>query len=249
MKKFAGVVLAGGKGSRYEENKRKLLIEYQGKPLIVRVIEAIKPLVEKIVVVTGIENSEIKQVLKSFSSIEYAIQQQPLGTGHALLCTDYLFEKTQTTILVSYADKPLITTKTLKNLIDSHIKNNADITVATAILVNPGSKGRIIRINGRFSKVVEAKDADEEILKINEVNAGFIVCESDSIYRELRKVTNNNAAGEYYLTDVYAVYLKDGLKVNLVEIPPEESCDINTVEEFEEIEKWIKAAKKQSSQM
>ncbi|MCM8821286.1 MAG: NTP transferase domain-containing protein [Candidatus Omnitrophica bacterium] len=246
MKKIAGIVLAGGKSSRYGLNKHKFLIHYQGKPLITIIIEAIQPVVDRIVILTGPENSEIKQTLINFSFIEYAIQHKPLGTGHALLCTDYIFEKTQTTILVSYADKPLITTKTLKNLIDSHIKNNADITVATAILANPGSKGRIIRINGRFSKVVEAKDADEEILKINEVNAGFIVCESESIYRELRKITNNNASGEYYLTDVYAEYLKDGLKINLVEIPPEESCDINTIAEFKRVEKWIKTVKKEN---
>ncbi|MCM8764431.1 MAG: hypothetical protein NC830_03600, partial [Candidatus Omnitrophica bacterium] len=156
------------------------------------------------------------------------------------------FEENKTTILVPYPDTPLISIKTLRNLIESHIRNHADITIATAVLAIPGTKGRIIRASGKFAGVVEARDADEKTLKINEVNAGFIVCESDSIYKELRKIANNNAAGEYYLTDVYAKFLKDGLKINLVEIPPEESYDINTMEEFTGMEKWIKAVKKQN---
>jgi len=246
MKNIAGIILAGGKGSRYSSTKHKFLIEYQGKPLIIKIVEAIKPVVEKIVVVTCPDNSDIKRTLRNFPDIEYVIQEQPLGTGHALLSTQQAFENTETTILVSYADKPLITTDTFKKLLDEHKKNNADITIATAILPIPGSKGRIIRIDGKFAKVVEAKDADKETLAIKEVNAGFIVCGSGSIYKELRKISNNNAAGEYYLTDVYAEYVKDNLKVHLVQIPPEESCDINSVEEFEGIDQWIRKEREQN---
>ncbi|MCX7705784.1 MAG: NTP transferase domain-containing protein, partial [bacterium] len=232
MKNIVGVILAGGKSSRYGFKKHKFLNEYEGKPIIVRVIEAMQPIVNRILVVVSPLNLDIKETLKAFTEIEYVIQKQPLGTGHALLTTDYLLENTETKIIVSYADKPLITAKTLQHLLVEHLKQSADITIATAILSIPGSKGRIVRINGKFIGVVEVKDANDEILKIKEVNAGFLVCESQTIYKELRKINNNNAAGEYYLTDVYAEYLKDGLKIHTVEIPPEESCDINTVEEF-----------------
>ncbi|HOK79243.1 MAG TPA: NTP transferase domain-containing protein [bacterium] len=243
MKTVSGIVLAGGKSSRYKEKKHKFLTEYQGKPLIVKIIEAIQPVVNKIVVVVGPYHNETKKVLGKFDGIEYVIQEIPLGTGHALLTTSRIFENSDYTLLVTYADKPLITTSTFSNLVDQHIKNHADITIATAILPNPGSKGRVVRIDGKFAGVVEAKDADEKILQIKEVNAGFIVCESNSIYQELRKIKNNNAAGEYYLTDVYEEYLKDGLKIHTVEIPPEESCDINTYEELKKIEEWIKVVK------
>ncbi|MGB9642979.1 MAG: NTP transferase domain-containing protein [Candidatus Ratteibacteria bacterium] len=240
MKTISGIVLAGGKSSRYREKKHKILTEYQGKPLIVKIIETIQPVVNKIVVVVGPDNDETKKVLRSFDGIEYVIQEKPLGTGHALLTTSRIFENLDCTLLVTYADKPLVTTSTFRNLVDQHIKNCADITIATAILPNPGSKGRVIRVDGKFTKVIEAKDADEKTLQIKEVNAGFIVCESDSIYQELRKINNNNAAGEFYLTDVYAEYLKDGLKIHTIKIPPEESCDINTYEELKKIEEWIK---------
>lgn len=243
MKNIVGVILAGGKSSRYGLKKHKFLDEYRGKPIIVRVIEALSPNVKKMIVVTPPVNSDIKETLKEFPDLEYVIQKMPLGTGHALLSTDYLLENTKTTMIVSYADKPLITAGTLKHLLDEHIKNFADITIATAVLQIPGSKGRILRINGEFTGVIEAKDANEEILKINEVNAGFIICESDNIYRELRKIKNNNVAHEYYLTDVYTEYLKDGLKIHTVKIPPEESCDINTINEFTGIEEWIKSVK------
>lgn len=244
-KNTVGIILAGGRSTR-AGYKPKYLFEYRGKPLIVRIVEVMKPIVTKIIIVIPPESDKIKQVLKNFSDIEYVIQNQPLGTAHALLCTDHLMENTNNTILVSYADKPLITTKTLKNLMNEHMKNSADLTIATTILSIPGNKGRIIRINGRFSGVVEAKDANDEILKIKEVNTGFIVAESKDLYKELRKIKNNNKAGEYYLTDVYAEYLKDGLSVHTVEIPPEESCDINTIEEFKGIEEWIKKVKNQN---
>ncbi|MCM8816204.1 MAG: NTP transferase domain-containing protein [Candidatus Omnitrophica bacterium] len=246
MRNIVGIILAGGKGSRYKFGQYKFLSEYKGKFLLVRIIEEMLPNVQRIAIVTPPENSEIKNILKDYPDIEYVIQKKPLGTGHALLSTDFLFENTRATLLVSYADKPLITAKTFKNLIDQHIQNSADITIATAILPFPGSKGRIIRVNGKFAGVVEVKDATEEILKIKEVNAGFIVCESETVYKELRKIKNNNAAGEYYLTDVYTEYLKDGLKIHTVKIPPEESCDINTVEELTRIEEWINLVKDHS---
>ncbi|HPC28966.1 MAG TPA: NTP transferase domain-containing protein [Candidatus Ratteibacteria bacterium] len=238
-KKIVGIILAGGRSSRYAKKYHKFLDNFSGKPMIVRTLEAIAPVVDQIVVVTGTDNSEIKQTLKEFQNIQYAIQKQPLGTGHALLSTDYLFENADFTLIVSYADKPLVTTRTFKLLVDQHIKNCAEITIATALLPIPGSKGRIIRKNGKFVDVVETKDADSEILKINEVNAGFIVCETRSIYKELRKINNNNATNEYYLTAVYAEYIKDGFNINTVEIPPEESCDINTISELKNINQWI----------
>lgn len=246
MKNITGIILAGGKSSRYGLKKQKFLVEYQGKPIIVRIVEAIKPVVDEIIVVTGPENSEIKQVLSHFNNIKYAIQKEPLGTGHALLCVENCFKEMDKTLLVTFADKPLVTTETFKKLIEFHIKNRADITIATAILPNPGSKGRIIRKNGKFERVVEARDADESILNIKEVNAGFIVCQSGSIFNQLRKIKNENAAGEYYLTDVYAEFVKDGMRIQTVEIPAEESCDINTVEELKRIEQWIHSVKEQS---
>jgi len=243
MKNISGIILAGGKSSRYGQAQYKFLVEYQGKPLITKIIGAIQNVVGKIVIVISPHDCQTKQILSNFNNIEYVIQDRPLGTGHALLSTHSIFENTDRTLLVTYADKPLVTTATFKKLVDQHIQNNADITIATTILPNPGSKGRVIRIDGRFAGVIEAKDADETTLQIKEVNAGFIVCESRSIYNELRKIKNNNAAGEYYLTDVYAEYIKDGLKVHTVEIPAEESCDINTIEEFKRIEEWIKTVR------
>lgn len=242
-KKVAGIILAGGKSSRYREKQHKFLGIFRGKPLLVRTLNAIIPVVDLIFIVTSPNNSEIKENLKEFQNIRYAIQKQPLGTGHALLCTDYIFENTDYTLLVSYADKPLVSTKTFKKLVAQHFKTGSDITIATALLPVPGSKGRIIRKNGKFLKVVEAKDADQKTLKIKEVNAGFLVCEARSIYKQLRKISNNNVSKEYYLTDVYAEYLKDGLKIHTVRIPPEESCDINTLSELKNINKWIMAVK------
>lgn len=243
-KKVAGIILAGGKSTRYSEKQHKFMSIFRGKPLLVRVLNAIIPIVDLTVIVTNPNNSEIKESLKEFQNIRYAIQKQPLGTGHALLCTDYIFENTDYTLMISYSDKPLISTRTFKKLVAQHIKTESDITIATAVLPVPGNKGRVIRKNGKFVKVVEAKDADQKTLKIKEVNAGFLVCEARSIYKQLRKINNNNISKEYYLTDVYAEYLKDGLRIHTVRIPPEESCDINTISELKNINQWIMSVRK-----
>ncbi|MCD6220156.1 NTP transferase domain-containing protein [Candidatus Calescamantes bacterium] len=237
--KVIGVVLAGGKSSRYHRLKHKYLDIYKGEEIIKHVLKAMKPLVEEIVVVVGPHHEEVREVLQDFNPpLKFAIQESPLGTGHALLSTAPLLENKDAILLVSFADKPLITSSTLSLLLTEHLRSKAEITLTTAILPEPGSKGRIIRKDGKFVDIVEAKDADEEIKKVKEVHAGYLCCYTRSIYERLRRLDNKNAAGEYYLTKVYQEFIIDGLSVHTVEIPGRESYDINAVHHLDNIQEW-----------
>lgn len=232
-----GVILAGGRSSRYRGNRFKFLDMYRGMPIILHIVNAIAPVVDQIIVVTGPENDATKRALASKPDIRYVIQEEPLGTGHALLVTREQLEHTAGIILMSYADKPLITRETLSALVEHHIRTNSELTIATAILEGPSSKGRVIRHEGKFVDIVEAKDADETTLAIREVNAGFIVCNTATIYERLLRLDRNNASGEYYLTSVFREFVADDLPVSTFQIPPHESCDINTDRELKELKK------------
>ncbi len=234
-----GIVLAGGRSSRYHRLKHKFLDIYRGEEIIKHVLRAMKPLVEEIVIVVGPEHEEVREVLEGFEvPINFAIQESPLGTGHALLSTAPLLEKRNAILLMSFADKPLITSSTFSVLLTEHIQSKAEITFAVASLPDPGSKGRIIRKEGKFIDIVEAKDAGEDIKHIKEVHAGYLCCYTRSIYERLRRLDNNNAAGEYYLTKVYREFINDGLPLHTVEIPGRESYDINAVHQLDNIQEW-----------
>jgi len=236
--KTTRVILAGGKSSRYHRLRHKFLDLYEGKEIILHVVESLEPMVDEMVIVTAPDNYEVKKILQDYE-IVYVVQDEPLGTGHALLCATSLFEGKDTVLLVCYADKPLITRNTLSVLLKEHRESDAEVTVAVTNLPEPGSKGRIIRENGKFFDIIEAKDAGEEILKIKEVNTGFLVCFAGTIYDKLKKLGNNNVKKEYYLTKVYREFIKDGFFVHTVKIPPLENFDVNTVLQLDNIEEWI----------
>jgi len=237
MKKIVGVILAGGKSSRYKSSKYKYLDLYKGKEIICHIVESMLPVVEEFVIVVNPDCYEVKEVLKKYQNIRYVIQEKPLGTGHALLSTSALLENEDAIALMSFADTPMITTSTLFRLLKEHVVSMAEITISTTILSEPGSKGRIIRKNNKFVDVIEFKDADEKTRGIKEVNAGCLVCYTRSIYGRLRRLDNDNSAGEYYLTKVFREFVSDGLSIHTVPIPFSESHDINTVEQLDSINK------------
>ena len=163
------------------------------------------------VVVIG---SGAELVKKTFSEVEFVMQEEQLGTGHAVLCAKEKFANSTGTVMILCGDTPLFTGELLKNLIDAHEKFNAAATVLTAIMPNPKGYGRIIRAdNVDFEKIVEDKDANFEQQKIREVNTGIYCFNVQKLFDALEKVTNNNAQGEYYLPDVLEILRAEGGKV------------------------------------
>ncbi|MFC2075940.1 NTP transferase domain-containing protein [candidate division KSB1 bacterium] len=230
-----GVILAGGKWRRFNSKTTKVMARYQGKELIRIVIDAMQPLVTEIIIIVPPDDDLLRRALADYDNIRLAIQPKPLGTGHALLTAQQVLQDRNETLLISFADKPLVTTSTFEKLIRGHVAAGHQISFTTAILDDPAQKGRIIRHDGVFQTIVEYKDADEKISQIKEINGGFICAESAELFVRLRRLGRDNAADEYYLSKVFDEYIKDNLPVGIVRVDGLETADINTIEQLENL--------------
>jgi bifunctional UDP-N-acetylglucosamine pyrophosphorylase/glucosamine-1-phosphate N-acetyltransferase len=207
------VILAAGQGTRMQSGLPKVLQPIAGRPLLEHVIataETQSP--EKICVVYGHGG---EQVLEHFSSrnVTWALQEPQLGTGHALQQA-MPFLSADEIVVVMYGDVPLVTPATIESLARAAVDGPA---ILTAIEADPTGYGRIIREpDGRVSAIVEHKDASEEQLGINEVNTGLLACPVRLIGPWLDALKSDNAQGEYYLTDIVASAVEDGVSVAAV---------------------------------
>lgn len=206
--KIKAVILAAGKGSRMKSDKPKVLHEIFSKPLLQRVLEAIEDInpnePPKSIVVVGCGADLVENfVSKNFPSAKCVLQKEQLGTGHAVSMAIPELSDFCGTVLITCGDTPLLKAETLKKMVDFHLEKNADVTVMSAILDNPTGYGRIIReASGEVDKIVEQKDASEEQAKVKEVNAGVYCLNWAQVKGAFSELKNNNAQGEYYLTDI-----------------------------------------------
>ncbi|NLK22153.1 MAG: bifunctional UDP-N-acetylglucosamine diphosphorylase/glucosamine-1-phosphate N-acetyltransferase GlmU [Epulopiscium sp.] len=214
-KELSALILAAGEGTRMKSKKSKVLHRVLGKSLVQHVIDAAKYAGSgKVCVVVGYKGEEVKKEIDE--AVEYAIQSERLGTGHAVMQADS-FIKEDGDILILYGDTPLITGETLKNLIEIHRKEDNGVTILSALVDDPTGYGRIIRDkDGNFIKNVEHKDATKEQLKVNEINGGMYCFKSKLLKEALAELTNDNTQGEYYLTDTLHIILSKGYGVNAV---------------------------------
>ncbi|UQZ84905.1 Bifunctional protein GlmU [Paenibacillus konkukensis] len=200
-----GIVLAAGQGKRMKSKLYKVLHEVCGKPMVGHVVSALEQLnTKRAVVVVGHGAEAVKAYLGD--RVEYAMQEQQLGTGHAVLQAKDLLADEDGLTVVLYGDTPLVKSESLKDMIRAHQEKGAAATVMTAIFDNPFGLGRIIRDeNGRVSRIVEQKDCNAEEREIREINSGMYCFTNRKLFEALNKVTNNNSQGEYYLTDVIGI--------------------------------------------
>ncbi|KXZ40605.1 bifunctional UDP-N-acetylglucosamine pyrophosphorylase / Glucosamine-1-phosphate N-acetyltransferase [Alkalithermobacter thermoalcaliphilus JW-YL-7 = DSM 7308] len=206
------IILAAGQGTRMKSNIPKVLHKVCGKEMINHVIDIAKSAgVDESIVVLGHGKDKVKE--KISDDVKIAIQDKQLGTGHAvLMAKDYIDENC--IIVVLCGDTPLIKSDTLKNLFAYHKENSYIATVLTTKVDDPTGYGRIIRDSqGNLMKIVEQKDANEEEKKVNEINSGIYAFDGKALLESLSKLSNNNAQGEYYLTDVIEILRKQGYKV------------------------------------
>ncbi len=206
------IVLAAGKGTRMNSNNSKLVHKIYGKELVTRVVETAKKAdVSEIIAVVGYLKEQVQAVLGN--EVKYAVQNEMLGTGHAVMQTiEYLKGKTGK-VLVLNGDVPILRPETLKKLIEKSIENKEYATLLTAIYDNPSGYGRIIRDErGNIKSIIEDKDATDEQKEICEINAGIYCFDIQELLDALSKITPNNVKGEYYLTDVIKIMNDKGLK-------------------------------------
>ncbi|MFQ3904943.1 bifunctional UDP-N-acetylglucosamine diphosphorylase/glucosamine-1-phosphate N-acetyltransferase GlmU [Staphylococcus sp. Mo2-7] len=203
------IVLAAGKGTRMKSKKYKVLHDVAGKSMIEHVVDNVKQSgVEQLVTIVGHGAESVKETLGDASL--YSFQEEQLGTAHAVkTASEHLNDKQGTTLVVC-GDTPLITTETLKSLIEHHENNQAQATVLTATATNPYGYGRIIRdADNQLVKIVEQKDATDTEQQINEISSGIFAFDNQMLFEKLELVNNNNVQGEYYLPDVLSLILED----------------------------------------
>jgi bifunctional UDP-N-acetylglucosamine pyrophosphorylase/glucosamine-1-phosphate N-acetyltransferase len=214
------VILAAGKGTRMKSDLPKVLHKIAGRSMLSHVITTSKKLAcNYLHVVTGNGANIVANEFAQHKAINFIIQEQQLGTGHALQqCLPHLKDDSVTLIL--YGDVPLVAAKTLTRLLSQ--VDNSNLGLLTITLGDPSGYGRIVRDdNNIVQKIIEQKDATEKELKIKEVNTGIIAVTTKQLQKWLPKLTNNNVQGEYYLTDIIAMAVADNVAI-ITESPDNE---------------------------
>lgn len=234
-KKTRIIILAAGRGKRMVSNIPKVLHKIAGKPMIKYVIDTAKKFgADFINLVYGYNAKLIKSTIND-ESIDWILQKKQLGTGHAIQQVVSHFSKNEN-VLILYGDIPLISVDTLKKL--HKFKPCDGICILTKKLNKPGNYGRILRKNNLVTKIIEKKDANYNELLINEVNTGLIIANSCDLKRWLKKINNDNAQKEYYITDIVALAYNEGKKIKTISpIYPNETKGINNILQLSIVEK------------
>ena len=215
MNNVKAVILAGGSGKRLGGDAPKPLAVAGGKPLLAHVLDALDfiPLEDAIIVV----GYKRKMVIDAFPDCVFAVQEQQLGTGHAVGCAEPLLRDFDGSVLVCYGDMPLISRATYEAMLAHHVSEGNDCTMLTGVLENPFGYGRIKRdADGSFAAIVEEKDCTPQERKITEINVGIYVFDARQMLAALCNLQNNNAQGEYYLTDAPLIIARGGGRVGIV---------------------------------
>ena len=227
MKKYV-IVLAAGKGTRMKSKLYNVLHPVCGKAMVEHVVDAAKAVEpEKIVTVVGHGAEDVEKVLAG--KADFALQEEQLGTGHAVMQAADQLAGLEGATLVATGDTPLFTGETFKKLFAYHEEEGNAATVLTAEAPNPFGYGRIIRDDqGNVLRIVEQKDGNPEELKVKEINTGIFCFDNQKLFEALKQIGNDNSQGEYYLTDVLEILRKAGQKVGAYKMPDfSESLGVN----------------------
>lgn len=235
------IILAGGKGSRMQSTLPKPVLPINNRPMLIHVIDALiqsQLKANDICIVHGVGKEYIIQAVKAhdYANVHFAHQASPQGTGHAAFCALNVHPglATNGATLILYADTPLITPATLISLMNTHENKGNALTLLTTYLDNPTGYGRIQRCSyGQVRGIVEEKDASEHDKSITEVNTGIMVIDNKHLPTYLHALSNDNAQGEYYLTDVVSIADSAHHQIGAITLDdPSEVMGANTPEEL-----------------
>ncbi len=215
MNQPVAVILAAGKSTRMKSDTPKVIHEIFGRPMIDYVLDsARKAGVGRMVIVVGHEADRVKASLSHHPDVEFALQSEQHGTGHAVMvCRDQLADH-DGSVLVLAGDTPLLKADSLQSLIEEQTSHNAGCVIGTAVTEANQGLGRVVRdAGGEFLKIVEQKDATPEQQAIREINTGCYAFDCQPLLSALSRLQTNNKQKEYYLTDCPAILKADGLPV------------------------------------
>lgn len=242
------IILAAGKGTRMESDLPKVVHPVGGRPMVCAVVDACREAgCERIVLVVGYKQEVVRDLMTKQGAewnrgIEYAVQEQQLGTGHAVLSAKGTLGATTSEqgrpCFVLAGDGPLIRAETLKTMLRTHTDSHAAATMATSVIDDPTGYGRIVRdANRKLSAIVEHKECTPDQLKIREVNPSYYCFDTAKLFTSLAQVKRNEQSGEYYITDVPSLLLKQGERVEVIEaVPPQDILSINTPAQLAEVD-------------
>lgn len=233
------IILAAGKGTRMKTDLPKVLSPINGKPMIEYLVNSvIKADVNSspIIVVSPDNHKLISEALKDYP-VEFAIQTEQLGTGHAVLSAKNLVGDNIENIIVLYGDHPFIKDSSINNLVKNH-KEEVSMIMVTVDDFNDWRKnfyywGRIIRGDKGIKEIVEFKDADDKIKEIKDVNPAFFCFNKDWLFKNIINLKDNNNQKEYYLTDLIKTAFNQDININFSLIDPREAMGVNSPEELE----------------
>lgn len=243
-RKLAVAILAAGLGKRMKSpDKPKVMFEINSRPMIDYVVElAFRVNAELVVPIVGHHREQVIDFLNdkfTGKDIKYAVQEEQLGTGHAVIQTESLLKDFDGEILILSGDVPLLKYETVEKLIDEHFNSGNDATLLTTVFNDSYGYGRIVRdAEGRFSKIVEEKDATEEEKKIKEINPAIYIVNSKVLFDALSKISPLNNQKEYYLTDIFHFIPREktGTVVTNDEL---EVTGVNSIEQLKQMEEAL----------
>ena len=206
------IVMAAGKSTRMKSDTPKILHELCGQPVLQYVLDALTQAgIRRKLVVVGFQADLVKQAFANTPGVEFVLQAEQLGTGHAVMVCESALCEHQGSVIVIAGDQPMIRAELIADMLRRLKETNAKGLIATAIVPHPFGLGRILRDEkGNFIGIVEQKDATPEQAKINEINPSFYAFDGPLLFDSLRKVRPENAQKEYYLTDVPGILRSGG---------------------------------------
>jgi bifunctional UDP-N-acetylglucosamine pyrophosphorylase/glucosamine-1-phosphate N-acetyltransferase len=239
--KVAAVILAAGQGTRMKSDLPKVLHTIQGRPMVAFVIDAVKAAgADKVLVVVG-HRAELVREACGGDGVQFVLQEQQLGTGHAVLQCEPALGGFEGSVLVLNGDVPCLSADTIRRFVDFHANEGSTATVLTTVMDDATGYGRIVRgDDGSLSAIVEHKDATPEQRGIREVNSGLFCFDSGALFSTLKRTGRANVQNEYYLTDVIALLKEQGEAVAAWTVDDSrEVAGVNDVDELETVRRYI----------
>jgi|APSaa5957512535_1039671.scaffolds.fasta_scaffold105362_2 bifunctional UDP-N-acetylglucosamine pyrophosphorylase/glucosamine-1-phosphate N-acetyltransferase len=234
MKDITAIILAAGKGTRLNSSdKNKVVREINNKPMICYTTDLLKNLgVTETVVVVGFRKSSVISVLGD--NYTYAVQEEALGTGHALkVAFPKVSKKTKIILVLNGDDSAFYKTKDIKDLINTHRKTKSDMTLITVVKPKPNHFGKVVRDkNNQIQAIVEFKNASDQQKEIKEINTATYCFSYQFLDKYLKKIKKNTISHEYYLTDLLEIAIKNKKKVSAVKLKSNRFQGINTLGEL-----------------
>ena len=239
------VILAAGQGTRMKSRIPKVLHQVAGRPMLERVLrtaDSVHP--ATVTLIVGHRADAIREYLAARPGIEFASQEPQLGTAHALQQAEQLLRGRNGTLVLLSGDVPMLSATTLERLLDTHRGAGAAATVVTATVERPYGYGRIVRKDGRIARIVEERDASAAQRQIKEINSGIYAFDLEPLWDALRGIASGNAQGEFYLTDLVAIYRRRKLPVETLLVDnPAEIRGINSRTELAEVSRLVRQTK------